>query len=211
MSFDISAGLITGTDYDDWRPQPSTALQQQSLAAIAQIVAFYTTKNSNPLTSTFLTKDGRVVSFVILQPDRYWAKFCRAVGREDLLSNHKYATMEGRADDVAQLRQIFSQAFLTKTLEEWRPLLDGIPYAPNQTLKDVIKDQQAIESGCFVSYDHPNRGTIRQLANPVVMSRDPASVRMPAPEFGQHTEEVLLEYGYTWDDIARLKDEGAIA
>ena len=193
MSFDVSAALITGLDFNEWLPQPPAELQQQSLGTIAQIVAFYSMRNTNPLTSTYFTKDGRTLSFVILQPDRYWAKFCKAVGREDLSANPKYNTMEGRADDVSQLRQIFSQAFLTKTLDEWRPLLAGIPYAPNQTLKDVINDTQAIESGCFVSYEHPQRGVIRQLANPVIMSRDPASVRMPAPEFGQHTEEEEIE------------------
>jgi crotonobetainyl-CoA:carnitine CoA-transferase CaiB-like acyl-CoA transferase len=128
-----------------------------------------------------------------------------------LLANPKYNSIEGRTEDIIQLRQIFSQAFLTKTLDEWRPLLEGLSYAPNQTLKDVMNDTQAIESGCFVAYEHPQRGLIRQVANPVRMSKDPASVRMPAPELGQHTEEVLLEYGYTWDDIARLKEEGTIA
>jgi crotonobetainyl-CoA:carnitine CoA-transferase CaiB-like acyl-CoA transferase len=44
-----------------------------------------------------------------------------------------------------------------------------------------------------------------------MMSKNPAGVRMPAPEFGQHTEEVLLEYGYSWEDIARFKEEGTIA
>jgi len=100
---------------------------------------------------------------------------------------------------------------MTKTYAEWHPLLEGIPYAPNQSLKEIINDAQAIASGCFVEYDHPSRGRIKQIANPVIMSRTPANVRMPAPEFGQHTEEVLLEYGYSWEDIARLKEEGAIA
>ena len=159
----------------------------------------------------YMTKDMRSLIFVILQPDRYWVRFCNAVGRPDLAENPKYQTIEGRAEDVAELRQIFTEIFVTKTLDEWRPSLAGLPYAPNQSLIEAVTDPQARASGCFVAYDHPTQGRIEQLANPVMMSKTPSSVRMAAPEFGQHTEEVLVEYGFSWEDIARFKDEGAIA
>ncbi len=209
--FDVSGALITGLDFDDWREKPPQEMQDQALMAVAQIMGFYSAKMNSPITGGYITKDSRTLVFVILQPDRYWAKFCNAVGRSDLADNPKYQTIEGRAEDVVELRQIFSQIFMTKTYDEWHPLLEGIPYAPNQSLKEIINDPQAIASGCFVEYDHPTQGRIKQIANPVIMSKTPANVRMPAPEFGQHTEEVLLEYGYSWEDIARLKDEGAIA
>ena len=211
IGFDISGALITGLDPADWRDQPPMELQQQSMMAIMQLMAFYSYRMTSPLSGMYMTKDGRALIFVILQPDRYWVRFCKAVGREDLTKNPKYDTMEGRAEDVAKLRQIFMEIFMTKTYDEWHPLLEGIPYAPNQSFKEVINDPQARASGCFVSYDHPQRGRIEQLANPVIMSKTPANVRRPAPEFGQHTEEVLLEYGYSWEDIARFKEEGAIA
>jgi crotonobetainyl-CoA:carnitine CoA-transferase CaiB-like acyl-CoA transferase len=211
MSFDVSGALITGKDVKDWREEPAPELQEQSMAAIAQIMAFYAAKTKSPLTGVYLTKDMRTLLFVILQPDRYWVKFCTAVGREDLAKNPQYDTLEGRAEDVVALRQAFAEAFMTKTLEEWIPLLDGIPYAPSQTLLEAVNDIQAREAGCVITYDHPERGPIKQLANPVKMSKTPASVRMPAPEFGQHTEEVLLEFGYTWDDIAVFQEDGTIA
>jgi crotonobetainyl-CoA:carnitine CoA-transferase CaiB-like acyl-CoA transferase len=49
------------------------------------------------------------------------------------------------------------------------------------------------------------------VANPIRLSKTPATIRMPAPEFGQHTEEILLEYGYTWEDISHLREQGIIA
>ncbi|OGP49945.1 MAG: hypothetical protein A2Y79_02780 [Deltaproteobacteria bacterium RBG_13_43_22] len=211
LSFDVSGALITGKDIKDWREEPPLELQQQSMAVIAQIVAFYAARTKSPLTGTYLTKDMRSLLFVVLQPDRYWVKFCMAVGREDLTKNSKYDTIEGRAEDVVALRQAFAEIFVTKTLEEWIPLLDGIPYAPNQTLLEAVRDIQTRENECLVSYEHPELGLIEQLANPVKMSKTPASVRMPAPEFGQHTEEVLLEHGYTWDDIAVFQEDGTIA
>jgi crotonobetainyl-CoA:carnitine CoA-transferase CaiB-like acyl-CoA transferase len=211
LSFDVSGALITGKDVKDWREEPPLEMQQQSLAAIAQIGDFYAARTKSPLTGMYPTKDMRSLLFVVLQPDRYWEKFCKAVGREDFSKNPKYDTMEGRAEDVVALRKAFAEIFVTKTLEEWIPLLEGIPYAPNQTLLEAVKDIQVRENGYLVSYEHPERGVIEQLANPVMMSKTPASVRMPAPEFGQHTEEVLLEYGYTWDDIALFQEDGTIA
>jgi crotonobetainyl-CoA:carnitine CoA-transferase CaiB-like acyl-CoA transferase len=211
LSFDVSGALATGKDIKDWREEPSLEMQQQSLAAIAQIADFYAARTKSPLTGSYLTQDLRSLLFIVLQPDRYWAKFCKAVGREDLAQNPKYDTIEGRAEDRIALRKTFAEIFITKTLAEWIPLLEGIPYAPVQTILEAVHDVQARENGYFVSYEHPERGMIEQLANPVMMSRTPASVRLPAPEFGQHTEEVLLEHGYTWEDISVFQKDGTIA
>jgi crotonobetainyl-CoA:carnitine CoA-transferase CaiB-like acyl-CoA transferase len=211
MSFDVSGALITGMDVADWRREPPEEAKLKAQMAVMEIMSFYVDQYTSPLTGAYMTKDTRSLLFVILQPDRYWEKFCKAVGREDLCRNPKYDTMEGRQEDIKELRQAFAEVFMQKNLDEWIPLLEGIPYAPSQSLLDAVNDVQAKEAGCIVTYDHPERGPIKQLANPVMMSKTPSSVRMPAPEFSQHTEEILLEYGYTWDDIGIFQDDGTIA
>jgi len=97
-------------------------------------------------------------------------------------------------------------------LEEWKQSLSeaGIPYAPRQKLSEVINDPQARANDYFVPFDHPTYGHIEVMASPIHLSETPATIRMPAPEFSQHTEEVLLELGYTWEDIAQLKEEHII-
>jgi len=210
MSFDISGALITGLDFADWRQSPPPEIQQKVLMSIMEAMSSMTMVNMSPLTGMYTTKDNQSLMFVILQPDRYWEKFCKAVDREDLLQNPKYDTMEGRNEDLLILRQAFMEAFMKKNYDEWVPLLEGIPYARRQTVLDAVNDVQAREAGCIVTYEHPEAGLIKQLANPVMMSKTPATVRMPAPEFGQHTEEILLEYGYTWDDIAVFQEDGTI-
>ncbi len=87
----------------------------------------------------------------------------------------------------------------------------GLPWASVQSLPEVISDPQARANDFFAAYDHPTYGRIEIVANPIKLSKTPATVRMPAPEFGQHTEEVLLEHGYTWEDIEQFKEEGVIA
>ncbi len=102
---------------------------------------------------------------------------------------------------------------MSRTLEEWKVRLNeaGLPWAPVQNLPEVIADPQARANGFFVSYNHPTYGHIEVVANPVKLSKAPETLRMPAPELGQHTEEILLEHGYTWQDIARFKEQGIIA
>jgi len=146
-----------------------------------------------------------------LQPDRYWDKVCQAIEREDLINDHRFNTFEGRAENRMELFAILDEAFLSKTLDEWRPRLAGIPSGPVQNLLEVINDPQARANDFFVTLDHPTHGRIEVIAPPVKFSKTPATVRTAAPELGQHTEEVLLEYGYTWEDIAKFREQGIIA
>jgi len=211
LSFDISGALASGLDYADWRAESPAELIEQARVAMAPIGAFYRSRSINPLTALYMTADARIITIIALQPDRYWAPVCRAISREDLIDDPRYNSFEGRARHCDEVQQILADAFMTKTLEEWKPLLTDIPYAPYQNLRETINDPQASTGDFFVSYDHPTHGPIRAIANPVKLSKSPATYRMPAPEFGQHTEEVLLEYGYDWDDISRFKEQGIIA
>jgi crotonobetainyl-CoA:carnitine CoA-transferase CaiB-like acyl-CoA transferase len=68
-----------------------------------------------------------------------------------------------------------------------------------------------VENDYIITVDHPQHGPLREIGIPIQFSKTPGKVRSTAPEFGQHTEEVLLEVGgYTWEDIARLKEQGTI-
>ena len=148
---------------------------------------------------------------MMLQPDRYWAKFCNTIGVSDIIDDPRFNTFDGRAANHDALAVILDKVFRSKTWEEWKPILADIPHAPATSLREAINDPQAEANNFFVTYEHPSRGNIRMVANPINMSKNPATIRMAAPEFGQHTEEVLLEYGYTWEDIILFKEKGVIA
>jgi crotonobetainyl-CoA:carnitine CoA-transferase CaiB-like acyl-CoA transferase len=165
----------------------------------------------NALMNSFQTKDGRWLLLAILQPDRYWASLCRAIGREDLEHDPRFESFMPRLENHAALLNILEETFRTRTLEEWKARLTGIPFSPVQNLTEVVADPQAKANDFFVPFNHPTHGTVEMVASPIRLSRTPPTVRTRAPEFGEHTEEVLLELGYTWDDIARLKKEEIIA
>ena len=170
-------------------------------------------KMVNPLRNTFQTKDGKWLLLIGLRPERYWSRFCQTIEREDLEHDPRFESFQPMMENRVALLHILQEAFLSRTLDEWRPRLNaaGFPWSPVQSFPEVINDPQARVNDFFVSYDHPAYGRMEGVANPVKLSQSPETVRMPAPEFGQHTEEVLLQLGYSWEDIGQFKQQGVIA
>jgi crotonobetainyl-CoA:carnitine CoA-transferase CaiB-like acyl-CoA transferase len=85
----------------------------------------------------------------------------------------------------------------------------GLPCAPVQDYGQIIEDPQVLANDYIVEYDHPS-GERRKIVGPAVqLEATPGTIRRGAPEFGEHTEEVLLAHGFTWDEVAALKESGA--
>jgi len=170
-------------------------------------------KDTPALTNSYQTKDGRWLQLSLAPPDRYWSGLCRAIEREDLEHDSRFESFEARAENQATLIGIMEEVFLGETLSDWNTRLAraGMIFAPIESPLEVTADHQARANDFFTSYEHPDYGNIEVIANPVKLSQTPAVIRMPAPEFNQHTEEVLLELEYSWEDIAQLKDNGVIA
>jgi crotonobetainyl-CoA:carnitine CoA-transferase CaiB-like acyl-CoA transferase len=169
------------------------------------------TEMPNVLMNAYRTKDRRWLLLCLLQPDRYWSALCRAIDRQDLEHDPRFASHQPRLENHAELVGILDAVFATRTMEEWKLRLAGIPCAPIQTLTEAIADPQARANELFASLHHPTHGYLEVVGPPFHLSKTPASVRSPGPEFGQHTEEVLLAHGYTWQDLERFKREGIIA
>ncbi len=167
----------------------------------------------NPLSIIYQTKDSRWLRLSVNQPDPYWPKVCQAIGRPDLEHDRRFGSYEPRIKNHAALFKILEETFLSKTLDEWKiPLTEaGLPWSSLQTPQEVVNDPQARANDFFVPFDHPAHGRMEAVANPINLSKTPAAVRMPAPQFSQHTEEVLLQLGYAWEDIERFKQEHVIA
>lgn len=166
----------------------------------------------NPLYNHYRAKDGKWFILAHLQPDRYWPNVCRALGREDLIDDPRFNSIEARSENGRELVQIMDEIFATKTRDEWFEIFkrEGLIYTPIQTLTEVTNDPQAIANRYIIEYDHPVFGRTKMCGFPWDFSESPCEVRREPPEFGQHTEEILLELGYTWEDIAKLKEEKVI-
>ena len=165
-------------------------------------------KSPNPLVGNYRTRDGRFVALMMLQSDRYWADFCRVVGVADWIDRFPGAAerYQGRRELVGLLDELFA----TRDLAEWRAVLDALEgaWAVVQTPYEVAEDPQATANG-YAQTVRKDELEFPLISNPVQFDGAVPALA-PAPEVGQHTEEILLELGYSWDDITALQDSGAV-
>jgi crotonobetainyl-CoA:carnitine CoA-transferase CaiB-like acyl-CoA transferase len=169
------------------------------------------TKQQNPIWNFYRTKDDRWITLGMLQSDRYWSNFCKVIGKPELDKDPRFVDMNARMENCVELIRILDELFATKTIEEWENTLKGYDfiYSRVQSPEEVVADPQARVNNFFVDLHHP-AGNIMTIATPVKFIQNPAEVRTSAPEVGQHNEEILLELGYSWEDIARLKEQRVI-
>ena len=172
----------------------------------------YRHENLSPITNWYQAKDGKWLILENPNPCPYWQRACRALGLPDLENVPEYSTVEGLEANCVELNALFEKIFATKTRDEWAPLLteNEVIWAPIQNLLEVSGDLQAEAIGAYERVEHPEYGEYRVINFPVKFGATDNGARGAAPLVGQHTEEVLLEYGYTWEGIEGLKDEGVI-
>jgi len=117
-----------------------------------------------------------------------------------------------REQNSEELIRILDEIFVSKNMEEWEKRLreNNCIYGRVQSPLEVTTDPQAVANDFFAEIHHPIGGEMKLVTTPVNFYQNPASIRTPAPEIGQHTDEVLLDLGYNWDDIAQLKEQGVI-
>jgi len=170
------------------------------------------TERINPLWSSYACKDGKWIYFVMIQSDRFWAQFCAALGRPEWRDDPGFADGSARARNCAAMTAAIDAAVATQTRAEWAPIFDQheLIWAPVHTGAEVLQDPQAHAIGAFAEVDHPSIPGARVVNSPVEFGGVAPKAHRAAPELGQHTEEVALEAGLTWEDIARLKESGAI-
>lgn len=168
---------------------------------------------NNPLWNVYQCQDGRWVCLSMPATDYVWPDFCRALGLDELEKDPRFDSHENRTKiNGRELIAILDRVLATKPSAEWVRLLEEMmPVAAVQNYADVASDPQVLANDYVVDFEHPTAGRIKYVGLPVKLSKTPGRIRMPAPELGQHTEEILLEVGsYNWEEIAEMKNEGII-
>jgi crotonobetainyl-CoA:carnitine CoA-transferase CaiB-like acyl-CoA transferase len=166
----------------------------------------------NPMISAYTAGDGLRFWLLGLQGDRLWPDLLRAINRTEWATDERYATMASRFENSAALVQELGAVFSARTLGEWADTFDGedVWWAPVRYAHEVVADPQARAAGGFVTVPLDGDGQVEMVATPIDFLGTPWAARGPAPEFAQHTEEVLLELGCSWDRITELKELGAV-
>jgi crotonobetainyl-CoA:carnitine CoA-transferase CaiB-like acyl-CoA transferase len=162
--------------------------------------------------SAYTAGDGLRFWLLGLQGDRLWPDLLRAIDRTEWATDGRYATLASRFEHSAALVRELGAVFSTRTLQQWADVFDrqDVWWAPVRYPHEVVADPQAHAAGGFITVPLDGNGGIDMVATPVDFLGTPWAARGPAPEFAQHTEEVLLEQGHSWARIMELKELGAI-
>ncbi len=169
---------------------------------------------TNPLYNYYQCSDGKWLVLGMMQSDRYWPNFCKVLGIQDLMRDHRFENGFEREKNCEELVSTLDRVFITKTKAEWLTMLKeggDLIYSPINTVPEFCTDPQVLENDYVVNFEHPVLGPIKMGGLLTQLSKTPGAIRTAAPALGQHTEEVLTEtLGYSWDQIAELKEEGVI-
>jgi crotonobetainyl-CoA:carnitine CoA-transferase CaiB-like acyl-CoA transferase len=132
-------------------------------------------------------------------------KFLNALGLSDLLADPRFATNAERVKRRAELRALVEAVLVREPAEVWIARLNaaGVPCGPVHGLADALADPQVEALGMLLDVPHPGRGVVRMTGFPLRLSATPCAVRRPAPELGEHTSEVLEEFGLSPASSAR--------
>jgi crotonobetainyl-CoA:carnitine CoA-transferase CaiB-like acyl-CoA transferase len=178
-------------------------------AASASAAAAYV----NPLVGAYRTKDGRHIQLVFLESDRYWADFCRAIGRDDLVDDPRFHDLAARGAHRDECVTVLADEFASRTFAEWKDVLAAIdaPWAPVQAVEELLDDPQVVANDYIGSVAAGDDGgpSYSLPTGPVQLDGQPPDLRR-APEHGEHTEALLLELGYSWEQIAELQGAGVV-
>ena len=197
------------------------AMLDSQVSILENAIARYTATGVNPEPlgnrhpsivpfEDFETANGSIM--IAAGNDALFKKLVDALGVPDLADDERFKTNPKRGENYTAIRPLLAEPFLTKTTEEWIDILNqaGVPNGPINNIEGVVNDPQVIARNMVVEVDHPKAGKIKLPGVPIKMSESQGEVRTAAPMLGQHTDEILKEFGLSEEELNILKNSGGL-
>jgi crotonobetainyl-CoA:carnitine CoA-transferase CaiB-like acyl-CoA transferase len=167
--------------------------------------------HTNPTSNNYKCKDGKWLNIMV----REWPAFCQVIGIGHLEKDSRFDNPEKRQKNASELVKILDDIFSKKTRDEWIAYIKEknapIQYEIVNTIPDLPNDPQLIANNYIVEHEHPGLGKIKYMQFPFNFSKTPVdATRLPAPQLGEHNNDVLQEFGYNLEEIAQFKKDKII-
>jgi crotonobetainyl-CoA:carnitine CoA-transferase CaiB-like acyl-CoA transferase len=161
-------------------------------------------------TGVFETRDGYMN--IAAMGNALFARLCEAIGAPELIDDPRFGTVPDRATHRQALNAAINACTRTRDTQDWIARLNeaGVPCGPILTLDQTFADPQVQHLRTVWGVEHPEFGAISVLGQPYKLSRTPPVSPTPAPARGQHSREVLSEFGFSSTEIAELADAAII-
>jgi crotonobetainyl-CoA:carnitine CoA-transferase CaiB-like acyl-CoA transferase len=164
---------------------------------------------SGGITGLHPTKEGSL--YISANTPHFWKDLCELVGLPELAADPRYDTVRKRNVEAAVIVPAIRGALAKKTALEWEKVFgERVPCAAARSVEDMFDDPQVAAEGLIDTYEHPVAGRFRGLRDPIRFSASMAEKPRSAPTFGQHSAEVLVQAGFTADEVARLAKDGVV-
>jgi crotonobetainyl-CoA:carnitine CoA-transferase CaiB-like acyl-CoA transferase len=166
-----------------------------------------------PPSNAYRTSDGLWISAHPVDPAQSWAEVFQAAGRPDLAADPRFITAKGRNAHARELERLLDDGFGAATGAEIGARLDrtSLVWSPIRTIAEAADDPATVAAGCFTLTDDGAGGAFRAPAPPVRFPEEQEQTKGAVPRVGEHADAVLVEAGYSLDEIARLRAKGAIS
>ncbi len=162
-----------------------------------------------PTRRPFRTKDG----FLCVMPytNRHWKSFFEYAGHPELVTDPRFDSVKTRTDNISVLYGKLEELLGAKSTAEWLVALEeiDIPFAPVNTVDDLLNDPHLEAVGFFAEYDHPTEGRLRRVTSPAKFSKSVPGFQFGAPHLGEHSLEILKELEFSEEKIQQLLNDGA--
>ncbi|MFT7649336.1 MAG: crotonobetainyl-CoA:carnitine CoA-transferase CaiB-like acyl-CoA transferase [Candidatus Poriferisodalaceae bacterium] len=144
---------------------------------------------------------------------RLWTAFCEEIGRPELLTDERFVSGRGRSERRDELNAIITTALSAASAIEWVERLNavGVPSGPVNTVKEAFADPQVLHLGIAAPMSHAVAGETRVIRNATNLEGVDNGIRIPTPAQGEHTDEILAEFGLDEDQVRSLRDSGAVS
>jgi len=166
---------------------------------------------TNPLVGNYRTADDRWLVLAMLQPGRYWPEFCRHIDRDDLITDERFATTTALMENAPVAAELVQEVLATRPLTEWITRFADIEgqWAVAQDPWELSQDPALRANGMIAEVIDTDGSTRELVANPVQFDGKPAQITR-APQFAEHTDEILRSLGRSDDELIDLKISGAV-